>query len=238
MPNENGEWIMYGVSDRNPGCIKTVDKMADYINEVGFLPLFKNEVEGFSVEEHTNASYWWTEHERDPWLWREIIAKSGKIAYGKFFDRKNGFISLKWLPYFVNYRRNGYDFDALWDDDLASYKSKKIMDCFIENKELFSYELKEKAGFSKGGEKNFDGTVTALQMQTYIVTKDLRKRIRKDGTEYGWSVSVYAAPESIWGRKVTSAYKEDPEKSMERIYRQMKKLYPDAEDRDIRKSIG
>ena len=92
--------------------------------------------------------------------------------------------------------------------------------------------------FPKGGEKNFDGTITALQMQTYIVTKDLRKRIRKDGTEYGWSVSVYATPESIWGRKVTSAYKEDPEKSMERIYRQMKKLYPDAEDRDIRKAIG
>ena len=36
----------------------------------------------------------------------------GKVAYGKFFDKKAGFISLEWLPYFANYRRSGYDFDA------------------------------------------------------------------------------------------------------------------------------
>ena len=39
MANENGEWIMYGVSDRNPSCIKTMDKLIDYINEVGFIPM-------------------------------------------------------------------------------------------------------------------------------------------------------------------------------------------------------
>ncbi len=237
MANENGEWIMHGVSDRNPSCIKTMDRMIDYINEVGFLPLFKNEVEGFSVEEHTNAKFWWTDHERDPWLWRELIARSGKIAYGKFFDKKTGFISLKWLPYFVNYRRDGYDFDSRWDDEKASYREKKIMDCFSDKSDYFSHELKETAGFGKGGEKNFDGIVTALQMQTYLVMKDLRKRHKKDGTEYGWSVAIYSTPEAIWGKKVTSAYKEDPEKSKERIYKQMAKLYPYAFDDDIWKAI-
>mgnify|MGYP003308341121 CR=1 FL=1 len=98
-------------------------------------------------------------------------------------------------------------------------------------------ELKETAGFGKGGEKNFDGIVTGLQMQTYLVMKDLRKRHKKDGAEYGWSVAIYSTPEAIWGKKVTSAYKENPEKSKERIYKQMTKLYSYAFDDDIWKVI-
>ena len=68
----------------------------------------------------------------DPWEWREIIARSGKVAYGKFFDKKAGFISKQWFPYFANFRRDGYDFDALWDDEKASIRQKKIMDFYLE----------------------------------------------------------------------------------------------------------
>ena len=69
-----------------------------------------------SVEEWTDPGCWWCENpEVDPWIWREIIAGKRKIAYGKFFDKKAGYISLEWLPYFVNARRDGYDFDARWE---------------------------------------------------------------------------------------------------------------------------
>lgn len=84
--------------------------MISLINETGFLPLFKNEIEGFSAEEHTSSLYWWTgDKEQDPWEWREIIAGTGEVAYGKFFGRKSGFISREWLPVFANFRRDGYD---------------------------------------------------------------------------------------------------------------------------------
>ena len=43
MGNESGTWIMYGVSREDPECIHTVDEAVEYINKVGFLPLFKNE---------------------------------------------------------------------------------------------------------------------------------------------------------------------------------------------------
>ena len=126
MPNENGTWIMYGVSWNDPECLHSVDEAIDYINEVGFLPLFKNDIPGFSIEERTVPKYWWCgDSEVDPWEWRELIARSGKVAYGKFFDKKAGFISKKWLPYFVNVRRDGYDFDALWEDGKASAKQRK-----------------------------------------------------------------------------------------------------------------
>lgn len=33
----------------------------------------------------------------------------------------------KWLPVFANYRRDGYDFDALFEDEKAPIKHKNIM---------------------------------------------------------------------------------------------------------------
>lgn len=237
MSVENGEWIISGVEWDDPGRIKSPRELIDYVNRIGFLPLFANEIRGFSAEEHTSPRYWWSgEAEHDPWEWREIIARSGEVAYGKFFHNKAGFISLEWLPYFVNYRRDGYDFDSRYEDGLASRRSKKIMDLFEEYKELFSFEMKKKAGFGKDGEKNFSGVVSELQMQTYLVMRDFKSRKNKAGELYGWPVAVYSTPEQLWGRElVTSAYREEPEKSLERIIDHMKELYPDVSERQILK---
>ena len=175
MEEINGKWIMSGVDWRDPGCIHSAEELSAYIEEVGFLPLFACEIPGFSVEEHTDPKYWWSENaKRDPWAWRTVIAREGKIAYGKFFERKAGFISKKWFPYFANFRRDGYDFDALWEDGKASLRQKKIMDLFEEDTRLFSFEIKEKAGFGKGGEKGFEGTLSSLQMQGYLCMRDFK----------------------------------------------------------------
>ena len=128
MGNEAGEWIIHGVKWNDPKCIQDVDEAVEYINRVGFLPLFKNEIPGFSLEERTVAEYWWSDDPvRDPWRWRIAIAKKHDILYGKFFAKKAGFISKKWLPVFANYRRDGYDFDALFEDEKAPIKHKNIM---------------------------------------------------------------------------------------------------------------
>ena len=96
--DEKERWVMNGLPYDDPACIHTVDELEKYIEEIGFLPFFKCEIPGFSVEEHTAADAWWTEElERDPWEWRKILAARGNVAYGKFFDRKAGFISKKWL---------------------------------------------------------------------------------------------------------------------------------------------
>lgn len=235
MAVENGVWTMYGMEWDDPRRIHSYKELIDWINEIGFVPFFKNEIEGFSVEEHTSNLYWWTGNkEQDPWEWRELVARSGEVAYGKFFHKKAGFISKEWFPYFANYRRDGYDFDARWEDGLAGMRSKKIMDKFEGQKEWMSHELKKQAGFGKGGEKNFSGIITELQMQTYLVSRDFRQKRNKRGAEYGMAVSVYARPEELWGYDlVTSAYKEDPEISRERICRHVREQYPNASEKQI-----
>lgn len=236
MAVENGVWTMYGMDWDDPYRIRSCRELINWINEIGFLPFFKNEIEGFSAEEHTSNCYWWTGNkEQDPWEWREIIARSGEVAYGKFFHKKAGFISKEWFPYFANYRRDGYDFDARWEDGLANMRCKKIMDEFENQKEWMSQELKKQAGFLKGGEKNYSGIITELQMQTYLITRDFRKKRNKKGAEYGMAVSVYMTPEELWGYDlVTSAYKETPEASRERIYRHVQEYYPDVTEKQIR----
>ncbi len=250
MAVEDGVWIMRGLDWDNPYRIRTWQELINWINEVGFLPLFANGIEGFSAEEHVSPDFWWTgDRDEDPWEWREIIAASHQVAYGKFFDQKAGFISLDWLPYFANYRRNGYDFDARWEDGLANRREKKIMDLLTSkddegditfpDEQILSTELKKKAGFGKGGEKNYPGIITGLQMQTYLVITDFHRRRNKRGEEYGMAVSVMLPPESVWGYEtVTRAYKESPVKSWQRIADRIREQFPGAGDTNITKLIG
>ena len=239
MEEINGKWTLFGIDWNDEGCFHDVKELTEYIEKVGFLPLFSCGIDGFSVEEHTDPAYWWGGNAAlDPWEWRAVVAREGKIAYGKFFGKKTGFISKKWFPYFANMRRDGYDFDSLWDDGKASQRQKGIMDLFEDDTRLFSYEIKDKAGFGKGGLKNFEGTITDLQMMTYLCMRDFRKKVNKHGEEYGWDVAIYATPEQLYGYKhVTSAYKESPEESRERIIKQLKKHFPDADEKMVRKLV-
>ena len=58
MANEGGEWIMKGLDWDDPYRIRSWRELINWINEVGFLPLFANEVPGFSAEEHVSPLFW------------------------------------------------------------------------------------------------------------------------------------------------------------------------------------
>ncbi|MEQ2455416.1 AlkZ-related protein [Flavonifractor hominis] len=240
MDIENDRWTIRGMDWNNPSRIHSWQELIRWVNEVGFLPLFKNEINGFSAEERTSARYWWSGNpEQDPWEWRQFMARSGQVAYGKFFGKKAGFISRQWFPHFANWRRDGYDFDSRWDEALASLRQKHIMDQFSARDELYSFELKRLAGFGKEGEKNFDGTVTDLQMGGYLLIRDFRQRLNKKGQPYGWPISVYATPEALWGYKhISSAYSVEPAQSKQLIYEQVRKNFPSATEATLQTVLG
>lgn len=244
------DWTMKGLSWDDPLRIRSAAELTAWVREIGFLPFFANEVTGFSAEEHTGAHVWWTgDRATDPWEWREEIAGAHAVAYGKFFDGRAGFIAPEWLPRFANARREGWDFDGRWQDGRASQREKAIMEFFVDpesedepqftNAALLSTELKQSAGFGKGGAKNFPGIMTGLQMQLYLVIGGFRKRQTKKGREYGMPVSVIMTPESIWGYSLmSSAYDEEPAESWMRIYEHTRALFPDSDNNSIIKLIG
>ena len=227
MVEENGIWIMGGHETLEETPLKSREQIRAYIHKVGFVPLFQNEIPGFSIEEHSYKYGWWGANpELDPWSFREYIAGQSDIAYGKFFNQKAGFITKEWLPIFARVRRDGYDFDSRYEDGLASRRSKLIIDTLEQYDYLPSHELKKLAGFGKGGEKGFDSTINQLQMQTYIVAAGFARKRNKQGEEYGWPGMKIALTEKIFGYDyVRSCYSMELEVAKEKIRNHMLENY-------------
>lgn len=218
--------------------LRSADDIIQLVQEVGFLPFFTHDIKGFSIEENCPPELWFSDDVDGPWEWKGPIARSGKCVYGKFFNGKAGYVSLEWFPDFANYRRDGYDFDARYDDGLASYKDKGVYDTIEANGALLSKELKNLCNYRKGGNKGFDTVITRLQMQTYVNIADFVYMQDKFGRTYGWGVAKYSMPEELFGYEtVTSAYKREPQESKRRMIAHLSQVLPDASESQILKLV-
>ena len=218
--------------------LQSADDIIQLVQEIGFLPFFENYIDGFSIEENCPSEIWFSDDVDGPWEWKGPIIRSGKCVYGKFFNGKAGYVSLEWFPDFANYRRDGYDFDARYDDGLASYKDKGVYDTIETNGALLSKELKKLCNYRKGGNKGFDTVITRLQMQTYVSIADFVYMQDKYGRTYGWGVAKYSTPEELFGYEtVTSAYKREPQESKERMIAHLSQILSDASENQILKLI-
>lgn len=237
MRSEDSDFIMEGLSYEDERRIKTPTELTDVVCRFGFLPLFKNHIPGFSVEEMTASSDWWSgDPEKDPWEWRGIVAREGIVSYGKVFAKKAGFLSKEWIPVFANYRRDGYDFDSRYEDGLANQMDKLIYDLLSDGKQMASFELKAQiCGKSRKG-TGFDTALTRLQMQTYLTVTDFQRKRTKQGEEYGWAATVFATMESVFGENfVRGEYSLEPVESKEKIITHLQHLFPDLSRKDAEK---
>jgi hypothetical protein len=213
-------------------------ELSELVGELGFLPFFANEIAGFSIQECCPKEFWFSDSVDGPWEWKGPVIRLGGCIYGKLFRGKAGYVSLDWMPDFVNFRRDGYDFDARYDDGLASHKDKTVYDTLAANGSLLSKELKKLCNYGKDGNKGFDSVITRLQMQTYITTSDFVYMQDSSGKTYGWGVAKYATLEELFGYDaVTSAYRFPPEESKKRIVEHLSKILPDATEKQILKLI-
>ena len=220
------------------GWIDSAQALAERVEELGFLPFFRNEIPGFSIEEHTPARLWFSPTEDGPWEWKGPMASNGRCVYGKFFKGRAGFVSLDRFPDFANYRRDGYDFDALYEDGFASRKDKEVLDVLQAAGSLLSKELKRRCGYGKDGGKGFDTVITRLQMRTYVNIADFEYQMDKYGRPYGWGVARYSTPEAQFGEALLEeGYRQEPEESRRRVYARLREL-TGAEDRLIAKMLG
>ncbi len=239
MDTVAGEWIMKGCRRNDSFCLHSPEDLLDIVREIGFLPLFANEIPGFSVEERTQAAYWWTDGPLDPWAWRLILAPHPDIAYGKFFDKKAGFVSRAWFPAFANYRRDGYDWEGLYEDGKMTARCKRILDILELNQDaeglrLLSCDIRRRAALEKG----FEGALTDLQMKSFLIMGSFRRRTNRLGRPYGWHVAELMTPETKWGYSFINSCGEKPEASWLRILNQIRNHFPDAKESAVRKVAG
>lgn len=218
--------------------IHSAAELETLVQEIGFLPFFACPVLNFSIEEFTPSRYWFVEGVEGPWEWRMELARRGVVAYGKLFAKKAGLVSRAWYPDLANYRRDGYDFDARWDEGLAGYREKRIMDVLLSEGPTLSKDLKRLAGFGADGLKGFDTAITNLQMQTYVTVHSFEYAQDKYGRPYGWGIARYAVTEDVLGEDVTrGAYDRSPAESKARILQHIGLLCPEAFDKDLERLI-
>lgn len=221
--------------------IDSMDDLIRLIDEVGFVPFFENEIEGFSLEEHMAPGHWYNDTKDGfwaAWEWKGPVINASKCAYGKFLRGKAMYVSAKWFPDFANYRRDGYDFDARFEDGLASIEDRDLYELLDANAPILTKPLKRLGNYRKGGRKGFDSSITRLQKLCYVIISDFTYATDKYGNEYGWGIAEYSTPELYFGKKFTNnVYKRTPEESYARLFKHFKKILPGVEDKWIEKML-
>lgn len=209
----------------------------------GFLPFFNNGVTGFSIEENTPETLWFSKEHPGPWEWKGPVIREWRCAYGKFFAGKAGFVSLEWLPDLINWRRYVHPINQ------QDNETKHIYNVLVEHESLLSKELKIKSGYtlsrhrdtsddnkpSKDG-ATCDKLILQLEMATYISIADFEYSISRTGQQYGWGVARYCTPEAMYGEGITHCPRT-PQESRARIIDHLSELFPQSSRNQIEKLI-
>ena len=218
--------------------LRSAEDLAKVVEEIGFLPFFRNEIEGFSVEEHTPPELWFSELE-GPWDWKGPVIQSTHCAYGKFYKGKAVYISQRFFPDFANFRRDGYDYDSRIDEGLVRHRDVPVMQALWKEPSLVSKTLKSRVCFSEESKKSFDSTLTYLQMGCYVNIGDFVYARDKKGNPYGWGLAVYTTPEAFFGTSFTDmVYRNQPNVSYNRLFAYFQKLLPHASEKQLARFLG
>lgn len=211
-------------------------QLMELIQQIGFLPLLDSGITGYSAEElvsddcryvvFPDGGWDWP-----LWKWKGPIVTEGNCVYGKFFDKKAGFVSRAWWPDFYNYRRSQHPVPA------ESSIEETILLTLQEQGSMITRELRAACGFTGPKMRSkFDAYVTRLQMGCYIVTEDFVYPQDKHGREYGWGWSLLTTPEQLLGREACLCQRT-PEESFKRLYDHFRTILPDANERQIMKLL-
>ena len=221
--------------------ITSYESLLHAVRESGLLPLFRNEIEGFSVEDMADERCWFPEEGEGVWEWKGPVIREGDIAYGKFFGGKAGFVTLDWFSHLVNIRRRGKVPKSL------AGKALEVYEAIRSHESLLTSDIRKLCGFQRSNRlkgqpvldvpvpkqpksPSLETILTRLEMQTLVVIADFEYRIDRYGQPYGWGVARYATPEVLFKpARLHAATCFDPDVSLDRVCRHLSYYLPDAD---------
>lgn len=215
--------------------ISSAPQMMEAIQELGFVPLLYSGIPGFSAEEMVDEDCRYVVYDDGwdwpMWKWKGPIINEGGCVYGKFFDKKAGYISLDWWPDFCNWRRSVNPMPEEGSIEEA------ILLTLQEHGSLITRELRSACGFTGPKMRSrFDAYVTRLQMACRIVTEDFVYPRDRHGREYGWGWSLLTTPERLYGREACYCDRS-PQDSRDRILQHLHGILPNATPQQLLKLI-
>ena len=224
--------------------ISSCPQLIERIQQLGFLPLLECSVPGYCAEEMMADECHYVQFDDGSWewplwYWKGPAITDGNCVYGKFFGGKAGFISREWWPDFYNYRRSVYP-----QPERGSVE-EAILLTLQEQGSAIARDLRAACGMTGPKMRSrFDAYVNKLQTGCYIVTEDFVYPRDKHGKEYGFGWQLLNTPENLFGREACTAYADEthtavrtPEASHERILAHLRRILPDATDKQLAKMI-
>ena len=212
--------------------IHNATELMGYIQEVGFLPLLYSGIPGYSADEAVDpdcryvilddGSWDWP-----LWDWKGPIVTEGDCVYGKFFNKKAGFVSRPWWPDLYNWRRHAHPAPP------AGSVEEAILMTLREHGSMITRDLRRLCGFTEAKMRSrFDGYVTRLQMACRVVTEDFVYPRDKHGKQYGWGWALLTTPEQLLGHEACQCDRT-PQESFERMLNHLKQLLPRATEKQL-----
>ncbi len=212
--------------------ISSCEELASLVSEAGFIPFFDCGIPGFSVKDVCDRAHWFVDGVDGPWEW-----KSGaSFAYAKLLRGKAVFISPEWYGIFACYRRDGYDFEGMYEDGLLPHGALKIIKA-LEGGSVLSADLRERTGLTGKG-SGFDSIIGVLQMKCFVLPSAFEYAISKQGLPYGWGLARYALSDEKYGAEIAEAEREyTPAEARELIVSKVAELCPKADRKRIERLI-
>lgn len=225
--------------------VRSRQDLVDAIETFGIIPYFTTSVPGFSLEEHCSPAVLWSDDDNNTWEWKGPVIRESHCAYGKFFEKKAAYVSSDWFLDLANYRRDGYDFDARYDDGLAKYSDKELFEMIDRKAPVLSKELRTDGGYAYSGrwqkvegKKGFDTSLARLQELCYVTTTDFVYTTDRSGRKRGWGVAQYSTPEKWFGPSFTEkVYQRSPLESHDRLLEHLISLFPSVPEKKLSKFL-
>ena len=216
--------------------IHSCPELMTYIQQIGFLPLLDSGIAGYAAEAivdddcryvvMSDGGWDWP-----LWKWKGPIVTEGNCVYGKFFNKKAGFISRDWWPDFCNYRRSIHPAPEEGSIEEA------ILLTLSEQGSLITRELRAACGFTGPKMRSrFDAYITRLQMACRIITEDFVYPHDRHNREYGWGWALLTTPEQLLGREACHCPRT-PQQSYQRLFNHFKTILPQATEQQIKKLL-
>lgn len=215
----------------------------------GLLPFFANNIPGFSVQEMAAPGMLFGETSDDYgcWEWKGPVIREQTTAYGKFFRKKAGFVSIGLLPDFINYRRAAYPV-VQGSEDADILEIVRMHECITSTdlkKTIFGTPARSRkpsgliypAETVKPKRHNLEGALQRLQMGGWLLIADFEYKYTAAGDRYGWGVALYSTPEIWFDDPAIAVVDRAPEESLHRLVDHLSKKLPGVPLREIERLL-
>ena len=211
--------------------ISTKEQLGALVEEIGFLPFFTSAIPGFSLRDHVDPAVWFTDDTEGPWEWKGEVG-----AYGKLFRGKAVFMSPEWYAILACYRRDGYDYEGMYEDGFLPHDALPIM-AELEKESVISTDLRARVGLNYK-DSGFDKIMNLLQMKCFVLPTSFEYSFDTKGRRYGWGLARYTFSDKKYGKLIAEAeavYK--PEEAKELLIERVMAICPEASRKQAERLI-